>query len=111
MFEDAPELIVLICLLIDITITVALAVIAVKWHRKYQFLKIENSLMLKRLQILQTSNDLLKDTTQDLKNRLVESNVQRAELAKRNRELSDKLESAHKKLSIFSKKINEMKNS
>lgn len=111
MFEDAPEFIVLICLFIDMAITVSLAVLAVKWHRRYQFLKVENSMMLKRAQILQTSNDMLKELVVDLKSRASNASAERDRLVRENRGLSDKLSSTQKRLSNFSKMINDMKDS
>lgn len=111
MFEELGEMIVLGALAFDIAVTVLLALIANKWHRKYEFLKSENEIMYKKMQVLQTGNDIIRDALRDVKKRNLDIESQRAALARENQELSQKLSSTQKKLSNFSRLINDMKNS
>jgi len=111
MFEEVAEILVAVILAFDIAITIALALLAIKWHRKYQFMKTENNVMLKKIKLVQTSNELMRDIVSDLKKKNVEETSLNAELTRKNTILSEKLESANDKIIKFSKMVKDIKNS
>ena len=80
-------------------------------HKTMHSIQQENEKYKKKVLILETANDFLKSTVNDLSKSVHNGSIKRALLVKENRDLQRKLDETNKKMQSLSKLINEIKNS
>jgi len=105
------DILALILLSIDITITAVLIFYIFKLRKSNSKLSIDNEDLKNKSLVLLASNQILKSTNDDYKEMLAENQMKRAHLAKELEFLNGRLDDKQKKLQSFSKMINDMKNS